>query len=219
MKDWTDEWDVTARDVWMHVRRLSLLGAIVFVCIVAWLCHGCATPKNQVPEVNKPPVQKNISTISVDGSLYDKVLTVSRDKWQTLQNPVTGLIDLALIKEDVREHNCLLDAIETDYRGVYLLAGLYRIVAHSEDIWVDALGKLYIYQEFYLDYGSDGTIDFSSRRLLIEDDQGIILNQDDLEFNGYFETDENITEWHKQRYEAILKELLDYHLGGKKQAA
>ena len=192
MRDWTDEWDIEMRTIWTHIKRLILPAAIVIVLIIiAVLRLGCSITHAQ-------------------SEIYSEILAIPEKHWLELPGQ-SGDVMFALIKEDIPERRLLLDAIETEYRSVYFVIKDQHIIVHSEDMWVDQFNKRYIYQEFFYDYWIDGKIDVSSRRLLVEDPDGTILNQNDLTFWGCSEGEDEITKYHENKYRELIRELVNYH--------
>jgi len=192
MREWTDEWDVTRQTIWMHVKRLILPAALIIVLIVVTILRlGCSIAHAQ-PEI------------------YSEIFAIPEKCWLTLPGYHGGVM-FALIKEAVPDHRLLLDAIETEYRSVYFVVKDRHIIVHSEDMWIDQFNKKYIYQEFFCDYWIDGTIDVSTRRLLVEDSDGTLLNQNDLTFLGCGEGEDEITMYHENKYKELIRELVNYH--------
>ena len=192
MKDWTDEWDVTRQTIWVHVKRLILPAVIVIaLIIIAILRLGCSITHAQ-------------------SEIYNEIFAIPEKRWLILPG-YQGVAMFALIKEEVPECRLLLDAVETEYRSVYFVIKNQHIVLHSEDMWIDQFNKKYIYQEFFYDYWIDGEIDVSSRRLLVENPDGTILNQNDLTFRGYSEAGDGITDYHREKYKVLIDELVNYH--------
>jgi len=192
MNNWTDEWDVTRQTILVHVKRLILPDVIVIILIIiAILRLGCSIAHAQ-PEI------------------YSEIFAIPEKCWVTLPGYHGGVM-FALMKEDIPAHRLLLDVIETEYRSVYFVIKGQHVIVHSEDIWIDQFNKKYIYQEFFYDYWIDGEIDVSSRRLLVENPDGTVLNQNDLTFRGFGEDGDEITDYHREKYKVLIDELINYH--------